>query len=380
MIKKISRKKKIISLCIALLILVVFLIVILLVITRHTSRMFELNKVNRSENSINSNFVINLVDNDIVHNKDLKIDININNFEEESVYKVEIRINNIIKVEEEINSQNTFNVDLENEGSKDINILIYKNAEENYNNMFKIYYIKPYKKQFLDEYEKYGVSTHFAYGIDGRESLELVKILGAKVIRDDVLWKWIIKEDGSYDFTRYDFWVNECIENNITIITIMFGPGEYAGEDEKISSNEELNGYINFVETFAQHYPQITEYEIWNEPNDLYVTDEEIYWYSKAVIETSKTLKQINPEIKIISGSTDTSNNAKVESLNFFQSLISNDVYTYSDAFSYHPYDVGIGNMSNSLFYNKLDSHENLIVENGGFIHSYITEYGASTH
>lgn len=320
-------------------------------------------------------------DSNIAYDNKCTIDIELDNFNNSNTYKIIVYNNEEKNLVDNVNMQeNNIELKFSKEGEQNIKVEIYVN--ENLENTYEktIYYVKPYEKQFLDEQENYGVSTHFAYGIDGTQSLELVKRLGAKTVRDDCLWKWIIEENGKYNFNRYDKWINECTKNGITVIPIMFGPGEYAGTDNKISSQEELNGYIEFVTVFASRYPQILEYEIWNEPNNIYITEEDIKWYSKAVIEACNALKQINPDIKIISGSTDTSDNSKVETLSFFESLIQNNVYKYSDAFSYHPYDVKVNDMTNSLFYSKLNKHEDFINKNGGFLYSYITEYGGSTH
>ena len=329
----------------------------------------------------NREIIINQ-DSNITYENSCSIDINLNDFIEGNNYQAVIYCNNEKQSAiDNINVQKTTeNVTFAKEGKQDVKVEIYIN--ENLENTYEktIYYVKPYERQFLDEKEEYGVSTHFAFGTDGTQSLELVKKLGIKKVRDDCLWKWIIGTNGQYNFNRYDNWINECTENGISVIPIMFGPGDYAGDDNKISSQEELEGYIEFITVFAKRYPQILEYEIWNEPNDLYTTEEDIKWYSKAVEEAYKALKQINPEIKIISGSTDTSDAAKVNTLSFFETMLSNNAYNYSDAFSYHPYDVKVNDMTNSLFYNKLNNHENLINENGGFLYTYITEYGGSTH
>lgn len=322
-----------------------------------------------------------------IKGNEYNVKFNVNNLDINSTYDIVFYINNkeinkieyknTNKIEDTINISEYFT----KEGKNNLYIMILQD-----NNIFKyqrtqtVYYVIPYQEQFLDECENYGVSTHFAYGIDGKQSLELVKQLGIKKVRDDCLWKWIIAGNGQYSFSRYDEWIKQCYEDGISVIPIMYGPGEYAGDDNKISSQEEIDKYVEFITVFAKQYPQILEYEIWNEPNNVYTTEDDILWYSKAVEAASKALKQINPNIKILSGATDTSDGSKVETISFFNSLINNNGYIYSDAFSYHPYDVEKQDVTNRLLYKKLDEHKSLFNENGGFIYSYITEYGTSTH
>ena len=182
-------------------------------------------------------------DNDVTYENKCQISVKLNNYSEGNESRIVIYNNDKqIHVLENINMQETtMQIELNKEGKQNIKVNIFTN--ENLDNTYEktIYYVKSYEKQFLDEKEEQGVSTHFAFGVDGQQSLELVKRLGVKKVRDDCLWKWIIEENNKYNFNRYDKWINECTENGITIIPIMFGPGNYAGSDNKISSQEEVD-------------------------------------------------------------------------------------------------------------------------------------------
>ena len=51
------------------------------------------------------------------------------------------------------------------------------------------------------------------------------------------------------------------------------------GEDKKISNNEELESFLEYEKNIMMRYPQIENYEIWNEPNNIYTSEEDFYWY-----------------------------------------------------------------------------------------------------
>ena len=53
------------------------------------------------------------------------------------------------------------------------------------------------------------------------------------------------------------------------------------GDDKIISNENEINKMVKFITTFAKRYPMIKKYEILNEANLLYTTDEEIKYYVK---------------------------------------------------------------------------------------------------
>ena len=238
----------------------------------------------------------------------------------------------------------------------------------------------PYEHQFLDELTNKGVSTHFCFKWDDDQSIEALKSLGIKTIRDDIDWKSIDNGNGEYDYSYTDEYINKLTQNGISIIAIFYNPGNLIGTDKKISSDEDLNKAMNFLVDFAKRYPQIKEYEIWNEPNYTYKTDEDFYWYSRLVEEASKQLKAINEDIKIISGATvgimaDTEDD--VSSKTFMQNIIKNGAYKFSDAFSFHIYD---DTATGTWLEYAEGYHKNITKEAGGFLKNYITEYGLPTN
>lgn len=120
---------------------------------------------NQKGNIDNANYTVSLEDKTVIYQNSMDINISIKNFEEQKKYKIIIEINeNIVIEQENINSENDFTIDLVDEGSKNINIMIYENDQENYNKSFVVYYIQPYEKQFLDELSNKSIQTHY---IDG---------------------------------------------------------------------------------------------------------------------------------------------------------------------------------------------------------------------
>ena len=170
----------------------------------------------------------------------------------------------------------------------------FKIFSNDYNSSSNLDYGEEYQKQFLDEIDDSRVNTHFGleYGRDGEEIIDILKNLGVTYVRDDIRWGKVQKANGEYDFTETDKWINKLTENDIKIqIVIGFGKDYQLGNDYKISNEEELNNFLDYVKTIAERYPQIVEYEFWNEPNGSYVTEDDFKWYAKSFIETEKILK-----------------------------------------------------------------------------------------
>lgn len=302
------------------------------------------------------------------------IKIKITNLESNSEYK--IKYANIEKDLKEGTNQIEINLE---EGFNEVNIELLKNDKNFYNFQKQIYYIEKYKKQFLDELSLNAVSTHFVNSLDDENTIKLLKQLGIKEVRDDIIWKNIQKENGDMDFSSYDKWINKLYENNIELIAILNKPGKLVGDDEKISSDEEVEKFADFAEKFAKRYPQVKKYEILNEPNLKYITQTDMEFYAKAVNEISKRLKSINSDIVIIAGATAGVTNDeenKISSDTFVKNIVKN-CGNNIDSISLHQYDdTKNGNWSEYL----LKQNNKTLNEEGGFINTDITEYGFSTY
>ncbi len=256
-----------------------------------------------------------------------------------------------------------------------------------------IYYVEPYQKQFLDEFSNKGTVVHYR---DGRwekyeNTIDLLLNSGVKNVRSSFLYKTAVSGDG-FKFDYYDKWIPILTDNNINIIACITGMESYAGSDYKISSEEEVELVNNFTKAIFERYPQIKNYEIFNEPNNAtssyknqgYVNQDYYYWYARTIQAVKQTSKQYD-NINIISGaawnpiSTADSDTA-VTAKTFFNGINAQGAYQYSDAFSYHPYDWSIRNLQNSVLKQKITNNSTIFNEVGGFVKQYITEYGISSY
>lgn len=333
---------------------------------------------------------INIADGDIFYEESIDIILNIQNFIQDNLYRVEINMNgdNIIKEDISI-SNNSYSINFYNEGEKDLNIIIYINNEQKIVKNLKVYYVKPYQKQFLDEISKKGVVAHYRDGKweDYTKDIELVKNCGIKYLRTDFIWRAIDKQNGTYDFSAYDKWINRANELDLKIVAILVPNGTISGEDMKINNDDELTRFLKFTEKLAHRYPEILEYEVYNEPNlvskntggTAYTSDEYLQWYAKTIESLRNSFSNINTKINVISGATctpPTTTDSCMESTEFIKKYSKYGGYKYSNGISYHPYDKRNLAVQNGDFYKKNNLHINCFNELGGFIKAYATEYG----
>ncbi len=384
------QKKRLIKIIVLLMILISILCIIIIVVQNKVTR-WNLTEKNRNSNE-NPNYIIDLANNIIIYESSLEINLNIQNFQENSNYSIIIRMNDDTVIEKErINSQEKFNIQLKTEGEKIINIDIRRDDEEDYNNYYTIYYLKPYKKQFLDELSNKGVTVHYRNGTWERyeDTFNLLLNSGIKYIRDDFIWRFIDLGSNSYNFNYYDDWIQEASENGIKILAVLSANGIIAGDDMKINTDEELSRFLAFVKMVNDRYPQIQDYEIFNEPNlatslngnEGYVSDNNLSWYYRVVQGINNILE--NENYDIISGATavpTTATSNVMASDEFLRRINELGTYKYTNSYSIHPYDWDNIDEQNVKFNSKLTTHKDLLNSFGGFINLIVSEYGISSY
>lgn len=322
-----------------------------------------------------------------IKGNEYNVKFNVNNLDINSTYDIVFYINNkeinkieyknTNKIEDTINISEYFT----KEGKNNLYIMILQD-----NNIFKyqrtqtVYYVIPYQEQFLDELTNNGVSTHFGHNtvVDNIDkSIDLIKALGINYIRDDIRWALIEQ----YKYKNLDKWILKLKENNIKILAILGFPSkETIGDDWKISSEEELNKYSDYVSDFANRYPFIKDYEVWNEPNKAWTTDENLYWYTRMVKRTKEILTK-DEEIKINAGSLMTpakDTNTQLTAQTFFDKILNIGLNEETGIImSYHQYD----NSYTRKYMKPVEEEIKEILNNhGGFIKSSITEFGVRSY
>lgn len=318
------------------------------------------------------------VENNITYSDKFLFNTKIENYDENSNYKVDIWLNEDLIMQENISSaQQKIELNLEKECKYRLQVDFYKDKEKVNSEITDIYYIMPYKKQFLDELSNNSITVHYRAGNyeNFNKSIPSLIKLGVQKIRMDFYTGYIYK-NGIYNFSNYDKWINILREQNpdLELVAIIQPSSRSYGNDQKINTDEEISYYIESCKAIAEHYPEIEYFEILNEPNFKYLTDEDLYWYRTMLERVSIALKEFNPNIKIISGTASAGtqdSSTFLSSKTFFNKMYSNTIYNLSETFAYNVY---------TNLPQKIETHKNQFNDFGGFLKQYITEYGFSTY
>lgn len=316
--------------------------------------------------------------NDIVFGKkcDIKITKNIN---KDDKYIAQVFCDNIEMSTFEINENITkAEIELNKEGKKNISVKVYKNTDLICLQEKVIYSVNEYEYQFAEEISQFGISTHFGLNYNRDEipkGLELLYNLGIKNIRDTILWEHVGGDDGVYDYTIPDSWIPYIQEKKINILALVGGGNKFQmGDDLQISTNKELQKYKHYIIDVFNKYPTIMEYQIFNEPNDEWASEEQKEWYAKTVILTDKELK-INNELKRTNvGSVAIQYQKEKEAIDYLNDIVTKyGAYKYSNTLSYHMYS----SQEDMERLKQINKYANEMINNiGGFTNININEFG----
>lgn len=114
----------------------------------------------------------------------------------------------------------------------------------------------------------FGLSIH---GTDFTESAyNKIQALGIRLARTDLLWEEVERENGVYDFSKFDSVVSNLNDRGIRVLLILaYGNPIYGlPGNNGPSTAEQIARFGDFAKAAAQHYAgKDVVFEVWNEPN-----------------------------------------------------------------------------------------------------------------
>jgi hypothetical protein len=123
-----------------------------------------------------------------------------------------------------------------------------------------------------------GLSSHIQLGSDAasiaERAFEWSKLaeLGVHRMRADFTWSTIEPSRGSFDFSRYDTLVSEAQQHGVSVLAILDYGVPWAtsaqGADDHYPPDHASDFAAYSVAVANRYAGKITEYEVWNEPNN----------------------------------------------------------------------------------------------------------------
>ena len=171
-------------------------------------------------------------------------------------------------------------------------------------------------------------------------------------------WSDIEPTEGHWQFTVYDALVKRAAGAKIPLLGILaYAMKRVSSAATGMDGNpwalsfcppDDIEQFATFAGTVAARYPQVLDWEIWNEPNTAY------FWrpfpdparYVELLQRSYAAIKAANPEaVVVLGGLSPGSGNGQVNTMSaasFLEAVYQNGGKSYFDAVGFHPYNDGV--------------------------------------
>lgn len=149
----------------------------------------------------------------------------------------------------------------------------------------------------------------------------------------------------------------------------------------------QLAKFAEYVRQVVTNYPDIKEFEIYNEPNRdaTWMPESDVVAYCNLVKCASRIIRELRPDARIVAGAVSNTRNtvssgtkgaSKGDGIRFLREMAQQGIFAYVDSISAHPYTYT--NYSDARYADFLDLYENVRDYDGwyGWKDFQITETG----
>jgi GH35 family endo-1,4-beta-xylanase len=209
-----------------------------------------------------------------------------------------------------------------------------------------------------------------------QEEYALLDYLGVNWTLDTFSWYQIEPEQGEWNFTDYDSFVDNANAAGVKMIGLLAYDNRWIHEDNKMHryiSPQRTVDFLQYVKETVEHFRgRIGAWCIWNEPNMSRFwkgTDDEFVELTR---HAADAVREVDSEVILLGGSFNRNVLGMPEK--FIRKLFENGAMDKADGIAFHPYEL---NPSRSLtLYNRFRK----IVDDYGFGDKiWLTEVGYPT-
>jgi hypothetical protein len=215
-----------------------------------------------------------------------------------------------------------------------------------------------------------------------RATLLQIKSNGLDWVRTDFSWNYIQPSAKVWRWDAYDRLVRIADEVGIKLLPILCYSAKWASSGATTTyPPTSISDFVAYVSATVSRYPQIMQWEVWNEPNIYH------YWlpqpnaaaYTELLKATYSAVKATNPAATVVLGGLSryivTNDPIRLRPDAFLSDIYANGGQGCFDALGFHPYDWHLPAVKAQLC-----AMRQLMTVNGdGDKKIWITEYGSQS-
>jgi Cellulase (glycosyl hydrolase family 5). len=177
--------------------------------------------------------------------------------------------------------------------------------------------------------------------------LDGIAATGVRWLRLDFDWS-VIQDGGpeAFNWSDTDQVVDAAHRRNLSIIALVTYTPEWARPPGSPDKNPptDPDDFARFVSAAAQHYPEVTTWEIWNEPNvaTFWYPRPDPEGYTALLVRASAAIRAVDPTATIVSGglapASDPADRSQIDDRSFLTRVYEAGGGPAFDAVGLHPY------------------------------------------
>lgn len=236
-----------------------------------------------------------------------------------------------------------------------------------------------------------GVNAHFLWFTPEayEQQIEQFKALGLQWVRVDVHWDRHETAAGRYRLAELDKLVETMDRHQLKSVVYAVGSAPHATSAPRNSATpdqyppKDARTFAKFMYLLAQRYPQVTAWQVWNEPNlpAYWRPAEDPKAYGELLLSTTQALRQAAPNKDVVMAGMAYYSQMPVEGGLMFEALGQLGVQNLNTVAAYHPYTQRPeGNTAREPDFLQHASQLNNLLRSGNIKKIWATEWGWSSY
>ncbi|WP_397452683.1 beta-galactosidase [Pseudomonas sp. NA-150] len=153
-----------------------------------------------------------------------------------------------------------------------------------------------------------GVNAQFQYFAPDVYEKQMAALdrLGLSWVRLTTHWAAIEPEPGKYDLTDMDGAMTAVNAHHYNVVTYLVGSAPFASSGPPGASNSDqyppidFNAFADRMVMLAKRYPQVSNWQVWNEPNIIWLPQEDPQAYDSLLVTVTNALRMNVPGKNIV--------------------------------------------------------------------------------
>ena len=193
-----------------------------------------------------------------------------------------------------------------------------------------------------------GVNAHFLWFSPNqyRKQIQQLKALGLDWVRVDLHWDRHEEQEGRYRLAELDELMKTLEQERLKSVFYLVGSAPHATSAPQGAANADQYPpkdpllYAKALTLLAQRYPQVSAWQVWNEPNlpAYWRPHEDPEGYGKLLYLSTQALRQVAPDKPVVAAGMAYYSQMPVKGGLMFEELGKLGVQQLGTVLAYHPY------------------------------------------